>query len=261
MLYKEYVKISALSVHKIGNKAAVEGVELSDSPVVLDETLGELLKTYFLMAFKDDERYAFWHPTSMELNEVNGWFGTFADLPEMDSASENKINYTIEEISVTGYRSEIEGNSEEGYTVTNTYDNAPLRFRMFSSSRPVSSREQEEFPGEDTEQPTNEEHETPDQSEEFENNENETPQPGEENRNEVETTQTPESERPPLVRLPESFSEISELPRTGLTGMHSLSNSLNRHRNHLLLSCNNIFKILLEWTDTKIKCWVFLSSF
>lgn len=70
MLYKEYVKISALSVHKVGNKAAVEGVELSDSPVVLDETLGELLKTYFLMAFKDDERYSFWHPTSLELNAV-----------------------------------------------------------------------------------------------------------------------------------------------------------------------------------------------
>lgn len=79
MLYKEYVKISALSVHKIGNKAAVEGVELSDSPVVLDETLGELLKTYFLMAFRDDERYAFWHPTSMELNEVYAYVGKIFD--------------------------------------------------------------------------------------------------------------------------------------------------------------------------------------
>ena len=79
MLYKEYVKISALSVHKIGNKAAVEGVELSDSPVVLDETLGELLKTYFLMAFKDDERYAFGHPTSMELNEVYAYVGKIFD--------------------------------------------------------------------------------------------------------------------------------------------------------------------------------------
>ena len=70
MLYKEYIKIAALSVHKIGNKAAAEGVELSDTPVVLDKELGELLKTFFLMAFKDDERYNFSHPTSLELNEV-----------------------------------------------------------------------------------------------------------------------------------------------------------------------------------------------
>ena len=52
MLYKEYIKIKALSVHRIGNKAAVEGMELSESPVELDETLGEILKSYFLMAFK-----------------------------------------------------------------------------------------------------------------------------------------------------------------------------------------------------------------
>lgn len=75
MLYKEYIKIAALSVHKIGNKAAVEGVELSDSPVVLEKTVGELLKSYFLMAFKDDERYRFSHPTSLELNDVYTYVG------------------------------------------------------------------------------------------------------------------------------------------------------------------------------------------
>ena len=70
MLYKEYIKIKALSVHRIGNKAAVEGVELSESPVELDETLGEILKSYFLMAFKDEERYRFSHPTDSDLNAV-----------------------------------------------------------------------------------------------------------------------------------------------------------------------------------------------
>lgn len=70
MLYKEYIKIKALSVHRIGNKAAVEGVELSESPVELDETLGEILKSYFLMAFKDEERYRFSHPTDRDLNAV-----------------------------------------------------------------------------------------------------------------------------------------------------------------------------------------------
>ena len=71
MLYKEYIKIKALSVHRIGNKAAVEGVELSESPVELDETLGDILKSYFLMAFKDEERYRFSHPTDNNLNAVS----------------------------------------------------------------------------------------------------------------------------------------------------------------------------------------------
>lgn len=79
MLYKEYIKIAALSVHKIGNKSAVEGVEYSDTPVILSKELGELLKSYFLMAFKDEERYAFSHPTSIDLNEVFGYLSEIFD--------------------------------------------------------------------------------------------------------------------------------------------------------------------------------------
>ena len=70
MLYKEYIKIASLSVHRVGNKAAVEGVELSDEPVEIDDALAEILKAYFLMAFKDDEKYHFNHPTDLALNDV-----------------------------------------------------------------------------------------------------------------------------------------------------------------------------------------------
>ena len=70
MLYKEYVKIASLSIHRVGSKAAVEGVELSDAPVNLNESISEILKNYFLMAFKDEERYMFAHPTSLDLNAV-----------------------------------------------------------------------------------------------------------------------------------------------------------------------------------------------
>ena len=79
MLYKEYIKIAALSVHKVGNKSAIEGVELSESPVVLEEAVGELLKSYFLMAFKDEERYRFSHPISLELNAVYAYVGHIFD--------------------------------------------------------------------------------------------------------------------------------------------------------------------------------------
>lgn len=70
MLYKDYIRISSLSVHRVGNKAAVEGVELSERPVAIGEALAEILKGYFLMAFKDDEKYHFTHPTDIELNSV-----------------------------------------------------------------------------------------------------------------------------------------------------------------------------------------------
>ena len=54
-----------------------------------------------------------------ELNAGNSWNYTFADLPKKDN-DENAIAYTIEEVAVNGYTSEITGNAENGFTVTNT---------------------------------------------------------------------------------------------------------------------------------------------
>lgn len=70
MLYKEYIKLSSMSIHRIGSKANQEGIELSNHPVALDDELGEMLKAFFLTAFKEDERYSFFHTTSLELNAV-----------------------------------------------------------------------------------------------------------------------------------------------------------------------------------------------
>lgn len=52
MLYKEYIKISKLSIHKIGNKLCLEGVEFSNQELVVDSEMSEILKTYFLLPFK-----------------------------------------------------------------------------------------------------------------------------------------------------------------------------------------------------------------
>ena len=98
MLYKEYIKIKALSVHRIGNKAAMEGVELSDSPVELDETLGEILKSYFLMAFKDEERYRFSHPTDNDLNAVYSYASqAFENDGTFHEQSKNMAKYLYEQ--------------------------------------------------------------------------------------------------------------------------------------------------------------------
>ena len=54
-----------------------------------------------------------------ELNEDNDWTYTFTDLPLYDE-NEEKITYDIEEVEVEGYKSEKEGDQEEGFTITNT---------------------------------------------------------------------------------------------------------------------------------------------
>ena len=98
MLYKEYIKIKALSVHKIGNKAAVEGVELSETSVELDETLSEILKSYFLMAFKDEERYRFSHPTDKDLNAVYSYVSdAFGNNGTFHEQSKNMAKYLYEQ--------------------------------------------------------------------------------------------------------------------------------------------------------------------
>ena len=76
----------------------MEGVELSDSPVELDETLGEILKSYFLMAFKDEERYRFSHPTDNDLNAVYSYASqAFENDGTFHEQSKNMAKYLYEQ--------------------------------------------------------------------------------------------------------------------------------------------------------------------
>lgn len=57
---------------------------------------------------------------TVELSAATNWTGAFTDLDEYQSGQ--KIVYTVEEVSVTGYRVTITGSAEKGYTITNTHD-------------------------------------------------------------------------------------------------------------------------------------------
>lgn len=65
-------ELTTLTVHKIGNQAANEGVHLSESGVELkDEVLKELLLKYFFSSFKEPEFYAFeFSNQDLQLNPV-----------------------------------------------------------------------------------------------------------------------------------------------------------------------------------------------
>ena len=61
----------------------------------------------------------------MELNESNGWRGSFEGLPKY-SKSGAVIDYAVAEDAVKGYSSEVSGDAEHGFTVTNTVKTGEL---------------------------------------------------------------------------------------------------------------------------------------
>ena len=61
---------------------------------------------------------------TLTLNEANHWQGEFAKLPKYENGAE--IEYTVKEVSVGGYKSEVESNDEGGFTITNTLETTDI---------------------------------------------------------------------------------------------------------------------------------------
>ena len=62
---------------------------------------------------------------SIELNESNGWKGSFKGLPKY-SESGSVIDYAVAEVPVEGYSPKVTGDAERGFTVTNTVKTGEL---------------------------------------------------------------------------------------------------------------------------------------
>lgn len=56
---------------------------------------------------------------TLELNAANGWAGSFKDL-DADKGG-TPIKYTVVEVTVTGYTSDVTGDAASGFTITNSY--------------------------------------------------------------------------------------------------------------------------------------------
>lgn len=98
MLYKEYIKLSKLSVHKIGNKLCQEGVEFSKQEIAVEPDLSEMLKTYFLLPFKKEEFFHFFHITDVTLNEVYSYAShIFDDIDTFHEYSKNLARFLYEQ--------------------------------------------------------------------------------------------------------------------------------------------------------------------
>ncbi|KZE38917.1 hypothetical protein AV656_08430 [Bhargavaea cecembensis] len=59
---------------------------------------------------------------SLVLTEKNGWGSTFEGLRKYDAKTGAEIVYTVKEVPVPGYSSDIRGTADTGFTITNTND-------------------------------------------------------------------------------------------------------------------------------------------
>ncbi len=74
--------INSIILHKVGNKTANEGLKISKSELALNDDLKEILKRYFLTAFKSEEFFNLNHESELKLNEIYSFASDIFDNPE-----------------------------------------------------------------------------------------------------------------------------------------------------------------------------------
>lgn len=70
MILTNEAELSRIAIHRVGNRHEDEGVLLSNSELVINESILNLLSTYFLSPFKSPQYYNLHHETDIQLNEV-----------------------------------------------------------------------------------------------------------------------------------------------------------------------------------------------
>ncbi|MEI8047839.1 MAG: nucleoid-associated protein [Bacteroidota bacterium] len=90
MIITEQIEIQSIAIHNVGNKLNDEGSRFSKSLLKTDESINELLLTYFFSPFKSNEYYNLFHESDLKLNEVYSFVSEIFDNP--DSLLEQSVN-------------------------------------------------------------------------------------------------------------------------------------------------------------------------
>jgi hypothetical protein len=90
MIVTEQIEIQSIAIHNVGNKLNEEGMRFSKSLLQTDESINELLLTYFFSPFKSNEYYNLFHESDLNLNEVYSFVSEIFDNP--DSLLEQSVN-------------------------------------------------------------------------------------------------------------------------------------------------------------------------
>ena len=83
--------IQTVVMHRVGVKAAEEGLVLSAAPVPVSEQLQDLLVRYFISPFKAEECFNFYHDDHLEMNEVYRHVSNIFDDPDSILAESRHI--------------------------------------------------------------------------------------------------------------------------------------------------------------------------
>lgn len=90
MISQEIASINAIAIHKVGNKSIGEGIQFSKSLLKTDDSINQLLLSYFFTSFKSNEYYNLHHDADLQLNEIYNYVsGVFNDP---DSLYEQSVN-------------------------------------------------------------------------------------------------------------------------------------------------------------------------
>lgn len=90
MINRENATIDSLAIHKVGNKSLEDGIQISKSKITPNDSISQLLITYFFTPFKSEEYYNLYHETSLQMNEVYNYVSAIFKDP--DRLHEQSIN-------------------------------------------------------------------------------------------------------------------------------------------------------------------------
>lgn len=82
MISQETTNIDAIAIHKVGNKGTGQGVQLSNSLIKTDDTINQLLLSFFFHPFKTNEYYNFHHDADIQLNEIYNYVTSIFEDPD-----------------------------------------------------------------------------------------------------------------------------------------------------------------------------------
>jgi len=83
MITTEQIVIQSIAVHRVGNKLNNEGIQFSKSEIKTDETINQLLLTYFFSPFRSNEYYNLYHESDLNLNEVYTYVSSIFNNPQL----------------------------------------------------------------------------------------------------------------------------------------------------------------------------------
>lgn len=81
MIVKDYIQLTQITVHRVGNKATDDGIKLSKETLKTDDNIISLLNKYFLSPFKENEYYNLYHESNIHLNEIYSFAQKIFDDP------------------------------------------------------------------------------------------------------------------------------------------------------------------------------------